>query len=98
MQLRTDPESNQVALSLDSTGSTANYSTLNVQGVSGSIEIYISAAESNQLTNDSYWYDLELYTDLDPYGKSDPEFVTRLLEGLITLKFNITRRLYNESC
>lgn len=90
MQIREEPESG-VSLALSSTGSTANYSTLTVTPTSGSVQIYLSAADTNLLTADSYFYDLELYTSTDPYSKSDPEYVIRLLEGMITTTYNVTR-------
>ena len=90
MQLREEPESPAV-LQLNSTGSSANYSTLTVTEPSGSVRVYISAADTNTLTADSYVYDLELYTSSDPYSQSDPEYVIRLLQGMITTTYNVTR-------
>lgn len=90
MQFRTDIDATS-ALSLSSTGSTANNSKLSITPTSGSIRVYISAADTNLLTQDSYFYDLELYTAADPYSQSDPEYVIRLLEGLVTTTYNITR-------
>ena len=90
MQLR--PETDAApALSLSSTASNANYSRLTVTPTSGSVRVYISAADTNLLTSDSYFYDLELYTTGDPYSQSDPDYVIRLLEGLVTTTHNITR-------
>jgi len=90
MQLREEPDSSNV-LNLNSTGSTANRSTLTVTEPSGSVRVYISAADTNNLTADSYVYDLELYTNADPYSQSDPEYVIRLLQGMITTTYNVTR-------
>jgi hypothetical protein len=90
MQLREEPESAGV-LQLSSTGSTANKSALTVTAPSGSIRVYISAADTNNLTADSYVYDLELYTNSDPYSQTDPEYVIRLLQGMITTTYNVTR-------
>lgn len=90
MQLREEPES-AIALELHSTGSTVNQSSLTVTELSGSIRVYISAADTNTLTADSYVYDLELYTPTDPYSQSDPEYVIRLLPGIITTTYNVTR-------
>ncbi len=90
MQLRLDIDA-ATALSLSSTGSTANNSKLSVTPASGSIRVYISAADTNLLTEDSYFYDLELFTASDPYSQSDPQYVIRLLEGLVTTTYNITR-------
>lgn len=91
MQLRTDPGSNVVALSLNSTTSTANKSSISITPVSGSLSVYMSAADTTNLVNDLYFYDLEIYTAADPYSKTDPEYVVRLLEGTITTKYNVTR-------
>lgn len=91
MQLRTDPGSNVVALSLNSTGSTANKSSISITPVSGSLSVYMSAADTTNLVKDLYFYDLEIYTASDPYSKTDPEYVVRLLEGTITTKYNVTR-------
>ncbi len=90
MQLREEPESGYV-LNLSSTGSTANRSTLTVTPSSGSVRVYISAADTNNLSADAYVYDLELYTAADPYSQSDPEYVIRLLQGMITTTYNVTR-------
>ena len=90
MQLRTDIDSTP-SLSLSSTGSNVNFSKLTVTPTSGSIRVYISAADTNLLTSDSYFYDLEIYTAGDPYSQSDPDYVIRLLEGLVTTTYNITR-------
>lgn len=90
MQFRTDIDSTS-ALSLSSTGSNTNNSKLIITPTSGSIRVYISAADTNLLTEDSYFYDLELYTSADPYSQSDPQYVIRLLEGLVTTTYNITR-------
>lgn len=91
MALRETPTSNTVALELHSTGSTGNNSGLAITGPSGSIEIYISAADTNALNKDVYFYDLEIYTAADPYSKGDPEYVERLMEGTIITKYNITQ-------
>lgn len=90
MQLREEPDSG-IVLQLNSTGSTANRSTLTVTAPSGSVRVYISAADTNTLIADSYVYDLELYTSGDPYSQSDPEYVIRLLQGMITTTYNVTR-------
>lgn len=90
MQLREEPETGYV-LNLSSTGSTANRSTLTVTPSSGSVRVYISAADTNNLSADAYVYDLELYTTSDPYSQSDPEYVIRLLQGMITTTYNVTR-------
>lgn len=90
MQMREEPEIAPI-LQLSSTGSTANRSTLTVTAPSGSVRVYISAADTNALTADSYVYDLELYTSADPYSQSDPEYVIRLLQGMITTTYNVTR-------
>lgn len=90
MQLREDPDSTAV-LQLNSTGSTANRSTLTVTAPSGSVRVYISAADTTNLPADAYVYDLELYTSTDPYSQSDPEYVIRLLQGMITTTYNVTR-------
>lgn len=90
MQLRPDVDLPS-ALSLSSTGSNVNYSRLTVTPTSGSVRVYISAADTNLMTSDSYYYDLELYTAGDPYSQSDPDYVIRLLEGLVTTTYNITR-------
>lgn len=90
MHFREEPTSN-VALALSSTGSTANHSNITITPTSGSLQVYISAADTDILSADSYFYDLELYTNNDPYSQSDPEYVVRLLEGTITLAFNVTR-------
>lgn len=80
-----------VVLALHSTSSTANKSSLTVTPTSGSVRVYISAADTDQLTQDAYVYDLEIYTGGDPYSQTDPEYVVRLLDGLITTRYNITR-------
>lgn len=90
MFIRSDVNSS-VALQLHSTGSTANKSSLTVTPTSGSVRVYISAADTDILTQDAYMYDLELYTSNDPYSQTDPEYVVRLLDGLITTRYNITR-------
>ncbi len=90
MQFRTDIDS-APSLTLSSTGSNTNNSKLTITPSSGSIRVYISAADTNLLTDDSYFYDLELYTAADPYSQSDPQYVIRLLEGLVTTTYNITR-------
>jgi len=53
--------------------------------------VYISAADTDLLTQDAYLYDLEIYTPNDPYSQTDPEYVVRFLDGLITTRYNITR-------
>jgi hypothetical protein len=91
MQLRPEPNSSTISLSLSSTGSTANKSTITITTTSGSMDLYISAADTTNLTKDLYFYDLEIFTAQDPYTKTDPEYVVRLLEGTITTKYNVTR-------
>jgi len=91
LYLRTKPEALTPTLELNSSGSTANYSCLNLTPVSGAIQIYISAADTDLLTNSVYFYDLEIYTAGDPYSKTDPEYVERLLEGTVVTKYNITK-------
>lgn len=91
MQLRPEPNSSTVSLSLHSSGSNANKSGIALTGSSGSLDVYISAKDTNNLTKDLYFYDLEIFTSADPYSKTDPEYVIRLLEGTITTKYNVTR-------
>jgi len=91
MFIKQSPTTEVVDLELHSTGSTANKSCLSQTEASGSIQIYISAADSATLTRGAYFYDLEIYTAADPYTKSDPEFVKRLLQGTIKTLYNITK-------
>lgn len=91
MQFRTDPGSNNVELSLSSTTTTANKSSISITPISGSLNIYISAADTSNLTKDLYFYDLEIYTTSDPFNKSDLEYVVRLLQGTVISTYNITR-------
>lgn len=77
MQLRSDPESATVALSLtEGSGLTTN-------GAAGSVRIVISAAASAAMTAGSYVYDLEVF---NVAGN-----VTRLIQGTITFTREITR-------
>ncbi len=91
MQLRTEPEAPSADLSLTSEQFTANRSTIHITPESGSLLIYISAGDSDELLNDSYFYDLEIYTDADPFQKDDSEYVVRLVEGIIVMQYNVTR-------
>lgn len=91
MQIRTEPSSETVALSLLSTAATANKSILDITALEGKIEVYISAADTMLLTEEMYFYDLEIYTASDPYSKSDTEYVERLLEGTFITTENVTR-------
>lgn len=91
MQLRKTPTSQDFDLELLSGTATPNSSILGMTPSEGKIRIYISAADSDLLTSSVYFYDLELYTENDPFGKNDPEFVIRVIEGTISVKFNITR-------
>lgn len=80
------------ALELYSIGATENNSSLTILPESGSVRVYISAADTDLLLNDVYLYDMELYTDIDPYGQHDPEYVIRVVEGYITVSYNIIRQ------
>jgi len=91
MQLRTEPDSPTVSLSLESEQFTANRSTIQLTRESGSMILYISAADTDALLNDSYFYDIELYTTADPFLKDDSEYVVRLVEGIIVMQYNVTR-------
>ena len=91
MQLRAEPTSETVALSLSSTAATANKSILDIDALVGKIEVYISATDTMLLTEEMYFYDLEIYTASDPYSKSDTEYVERLLEGTFITTENVTR-------
>lgn len=91
MQLRKTPTSQDFDLELLSGTATPNSSILGMTPSEGKIRIYISAVDSDLLTSSVYFYDLELYTENDPFGKNDPEFVIRVIEGTISVKFNITR-------
>lgn len=91
MQLRAEPASETIALSLSSTAATANKSALDITALEGKIEVYISAADTMLLTEEMYFYDLEIYTASDPYSKSDTEYVERLLEGTFITTENVTR-------
>jgi hypothetical protein len=91
MQFRTDPDIDTVSLALNSGVYTANRSTIHLTPESGSMLLYISAADTDTLQNEVYFYDLELYTNADPFEKGDSEYVIRLFEGIATTKFNITR-------
>jgi hypothetical protein len=82
--------SSQPTLSLYSSASTSNNSQLVMTPTSGSILVYISAADTELLTNSVYFYDLEIYTAEDPYSQNDLEYVVRLLEGTAMVKYNIT--------
>lgn len=91
MQIRTDPSSDTVALSLNSSTATANKSILDITPLTGQIEVYISAADTMSFTREIYFYDLEIFTATDPYSKSDSEYVERLLEGTFVTTENVTR-------
>lgn len=91
MQFREQPNSDIVSLSIDSLSQTPLNSLLTIDKPAGSIQIYISAQESSGFTKDVYFYDLEIFTDQDPFNVGDTEFVKRLVEGTVKVKFNITR-------
>jgi len=91
MYIKTSPTAATPVLELHSTGSTANKSCLAQTDASGSIQVYLSAADTAELTESVYFYDLEIYTAADPYTKTDPEFVKRLLQGSIKTLYNITK-------
>lgn len=85
MQIRPSPDSNVVIVNLTSTPG-ADGSGLVITPSSGTINITISAASSSTLTFTEAFYDLEIYS-----GSGVTEFVTRLLEGNVKLKKNVTR-------
>jgi len=91
LHLRTKPSASTPVLELNSSGSTVNKSCLYLTPVSGSIQIYISAGDTDLLTESVYFYDLEIYTSQDPFSKADPEYVERLIEGTIITRYNITK-------
>lgn len=63
------------SLSMDGTG-------LTITPASGSIQVYISATNTDSFTFDEAFYDLELYNN---------DIVTRLLEGKVKVKKSVTR-------
>lgn len=85
MQIRPTVDSNIVLVSLtdavDSDGS-----GLFINAASGTINVVISAASSSYLSFTEATYDLEIFS-----GSGTTEFVTRLLEGNVKLKKNVTR-------
>jgi hypothetical protein len=91
MHLKSDPKNLNPDLELHSGETTDNKSTILIEPELGIITIYISALDTSLLINSVYFYDIEIYTDSDPYAVHDPEFVNRILEGLITTKYNITK-------
>jgi hypothetical protein len=88
MQIRPTVESSTVYLTLsssldvDGTGLNMSVSDGETAVQSGSIGIYISAAQSAQLNFDTAYYDLEMMNGNE---------VTRLLEGQVKLSKNVTR-------
>ena len=88
MQIRPTIDSNTVYLTLsssldvDGTGLNMSGSDGETAVQSGSIGIYISAAQSAQLNFDTAYYDLEMMSGNE---------VTRLLEGQVKLSKNVTR-------
>lgn len=73
-----------LSASIDSDGT-----GLNLHGIygdqpltSGSIGVYISAAKTTSMSFDEAYYDLELYSG---------SYVTRILEGIVTLREEVTR-------
>jgi len=85
MQIRPTVDSNVVLVNLTSTlGSDG--SGLRITAASGTIDIIISALSSSYLSFTEATYDLEIYS-----GSGATEFVTRLLEGNVKLKKNVTR-------
>lgn len=85
MQIRPTADSNVLYLSISSTVG-ADGSGLVITPVSGTVDITISALSSSYLTFSEAVYDLELYS-----GSGATEYVTRLLEGNVKLKKNVTR-------
>ena len=85
MQIRPSADSNIVYVRL--TGTVGNDgSGLVITAASGTVDITISALSSSMLSFTEAMYDLEIYS-----GSGDTEFVTRLLEGNVKLKKNVTR-------
>lgn len=88
MQIRPTVDSSTVYLTLsssldvDGTGLNMSGSDGETAVQSGSIGIYISAAQSSQLNFDTAYYDLEMMNGNE---------VTRLLEGQVKLSKNVTR-------
>jgi len=78
MHIRPSPSSDEVYWS----GSTATGELPFVSEPSGTLLIYISATQSMALDFDKAVYDLELYSG---------SFVTRLLEGNVSLSREVTR-------
>jgi len=58
-------------------------SGLYMNGLSGSIEVYMSAAKTEEFNFDEGLYDLELYSG---------SFVERLLEGKVKIRREVTRK------
>jgi hypothetical protein len=88
MQIRPTIDSSTVyltlssSLNIDGTGLNMSGSDGETAVQSGSIGIYISAAQSAQLNFDTAYYDLEMMSGNE---------VTRLLEGQVKLSKNVTR-------
>jgi hypothetical protein len=88
MQIRPTVDSSTVYLTLsssldiDGTGLNMSGSDGETAVQSGSIGIYISAAQSAELNFDTAYYDLEMMNGNE---------VTRLLEGQVKLSKNVTR-------
>lgn len=94
MHIRNKPDSSIILCSLSSSLSpdgtglnlTPVSSSVTLPVTSGSIGVCISAYSSSLLTGTQAAYDLEIF-----YLSSSYEVVTRILEGSIKLKPNITR-------
>lgn len=85
MQIRPSFTSNTVYVNLTSTlGSDG--SGISINAASGTLDIVISALSSSYLSFTEAVYDLEIYS-----GSGATEYVTRLLEGNVKLKQNVTR-------
>lgn len=91
MQIRPTVASSEVYLRLtsnrndDGTGLNFSGSNNDQPPTSGSIGIYLSAVSSSLLDFNEAYYDLEIYSG------SNPEYVTRLLEGKVKLSKEVTR-------
>lgn len=77
LQIRTSPLAKTTVLSL------TNGAGITITGATGLFEIHATAAQTTQITNGTYAYDMEITS---PAG-----IVTRLVEGTIRVSPQVTR-------
>ena len=80
MQLRATPQSVNPVLTL-----TTQNGGITITGATGTVALHATAAQTEDIVEGSYAYDIEIYSS------TNPSVVTRLVQGSILVSAEVTR-------